>query len=126
MKNRRTWKRHESEVAALMGGKRQPCTGGHHADVLTPCFAVECKARTRLPEWLKDAMAQAVRSATEGRTPLVVLTEVQQGRRAERFVLIRMADWLDWHGGNIPATTNIRQESNPGAITGHCGEEADK
>lgn len=96
--NRGRWKRQEREVAELLGGKRNPCTGGWHQDVTTPLFAVEVKTRKSLPDWLTEAVEQAVRAADESQVPIVALNEVSQGRKARRYILLRLEDWVDLHG----------------------------
>ena len=91
------WKRQEREIAALVGSHRNPNTGEHRSDIDTPAFAYEVKTRLSLPGWLKAAVQQAVRAAQDGQTGVVVLSEVSQGRKAERYAVIRLVDWLQWH-----------------------------
>jgi hypothetical protein len=55
---------------------------------------VEHKARRRLPAWLTRALQQA-RDGAEGRTPLVVLSQVRQGVRARRYALLALDDLAD-------------------------------
>jgi hypothetical protein len=98
MSSRARWKRQERETAKLTGGKRQPCIGKPAADVIGDTFTVEQKTRKSLPGWLTHAIDQAASAATDGKTPLVVLTEVSQGHKAKRYVLLRLEDWIDWHG----------------------------
>ncbi len=86
------WKRHEREVARLLGGRRQPNTGRRSADVLAPRWAIEVKLRRQLPLWLLEAIAQAEAAArgTE-RLPLLVLVVPQgRGRRPLRLAIIRL------------------------------------
>ena len=99
--NRGRWKRHEREVAELLGGQRNPCDGRQHTDVTAGPWAVEVKTRRELPMWLTDAMGQAKASAKQGQTPLVVLTESTQGRKTRRYVVMAMEDWREWHGGEL-------------------------
>ena len=84
------WKRHEREVARLLGGVRQPNTGRRGADVLSPELAVEVKLRRSLPQWLLRALQQAEGAAREtGRRPLVVLVHSPgRGKRARRYALL--------------------------------------
>jgi len=98
MSSRDRWKRQERETAAILGGERQPCTGGPHADVTTPLLAIEHKARQKLPTWLTGAVSQAVGSCKDDQTPMVVLTEVSQGRKARRYALLRLEDFVDLYG----------------------------
>ncbi len=92
------WKRQEREIAELVGSHRNPNTGEHRSDIDTSAFAYEVKTRKALPGWLKDAVQQAVRAAQDGQTGVVVLSEVSQGKKAERYALVKLEDWLGWHG----------------------------
>ena len=92
------WKRHEREIAAAQGVRRIPNTGFSAPDLNTPAFSEQSKVRKSLPQWFVDAMRQAVRDAPEGLTPIVILTSVSQGRKAERYVVWRFQDFLEWHG----------------------------
>lgn len=91
------WKRNERQVAAAIGGTRLPNNGRPQADIVAGPFAVESKARKSLPAWLTDALRQA-RNGADGRTPIVVLTEVSQGRKARRYVVMNFADFVEWWG----------------------------
>ena len=94
----KAWKAQERIVAAALGSKRNPNTGEKRIDIDAGPFAVEHKARRRLPGWLTGALRQA-RDGADGRTPIVVLSEVRQGVKAQRYVLLSLEDWLAWHGG---------------------------
>jgi len=91
------WKKQERQVAAMLGVTRNPNNGRRQSDIDVGAFAVEHKARKTLPSWFTDAVAQASASAN-GRTPVVVLTEVRQGMKARRYVVLRFADWVDLYG----------------------------
>ena len=91
-----TWKQTERAIARRLNGKRQGATGRTGADVTTSWLAVEVKHRRRLPQWLKDALAQARTGAGE-RLPIAILHE--SGRRhADDLVVLRLADFQDWFG----------------------------
>ncbi len=62
------WKRAERAVAKALGGQRTSKTGqGTNApDVETESWSIEVKHRDQLPLWLTEALAQAVRNASEG------------------------------------------------------------
>ncbi len=94
----KAWKAQERIVAAKMGSRRNPNTGESRIDIDAGPFAVEHKARRRLPGWLTGALRQA-RDGADGRTPIVGLSQVRQGVKAERYVLLSLEDWLDWHEG---------------------------
>ncbi len=97
----RPWKRQERQVAEMLGSRRNPNTGEHRADIDAGPFVVEHKARKSLPKWLTKALSQATgasRDGGKGQTPIVVLSEVKQGRKAERYVLMRFDNFLEWHG----------------------------
>lgn len=92
------WKRHERVVAAAQGARRNPNTGEHRADIDTPAFAEEHKLRKTLPKWFTGAMRQAVGAVKEGQTPVVVLSTASQGRKVQRYAVMRFEDWMEWHG----------------------------
>ena len=91
------WKKQEREVAAMLGTTRNPNNGHQQADIDAGPFAVEHKARKSLPKWLTQALRQA-RAVADERTPVVVVTEVRQGVKAKRYVVMEFADWTDWYG----------------------------
>ena len=91
------WKDTEREVARRLGGHRLGATGKATEDVATEAFAVEGKFRKTIPEWIKDAMSQAVGAARDGRTPICVLHE--KGKRHDGdYVLLRLRDFEDLYG----------------------------
>jgi hypothetical protein len=85
-----SWKRHERQVARLLGGQRQPNTGRPSPDVLAPGWCAEVKLRSRLPLWLERGLAQAEAAAKErGLAPLLVIVWPQgRGRRAKRLAIL--------------------------------------
>jgi len=99
----RAWKAQERQVAELLASRRNPNSGEYRTDIDAGPFAVEHKARKTLPAWFTAAVAQAARGATEGKTPLVIVSEVRQGRKAQRYVIWRMEDFLAWHGPTGPS-----------------------
>lgn len=90
----RAWKRQERAVASILGGARQPNNGAAQADILTPRFAIEHKARKALPSWLTHALQQA-QDGAHGRIPLVVLSECRQGAKARRYALLALDDFAE-------------------------------
>jgi len=91
------WKRQERQVAVMLGSHRNPNNGEHRTDIDAGPFAVEHKTRKSLPGWLTAALRQA-RSSAGDRTPVVVLSHVSQGRKAQRYVVLDFSDWVAWHG----------------------------
>ncbi len=81
------WKRHEREIATLLGGVRLPNNGRGQPDVIAGNLAVQVKTTKALLAWLTDAVDQATRDAGAGQLPAVVLSECRQGRKACRLVL---------------------------------------
>lgn len=90
------WKRHEREIAAMLGGVRLPNNGHGQPDVLTDDLAVQVKTRKTIPSWLHDAIDQAARDAPPERLPLVVLAEASQGRKTRRYLVIDLERLLEW------------------------------
>jgi hypothetical protein len=86
------WKAHERMIARLLGGQRQPITGRPSPDVLTNQLAVEVKLRSRIPQWLEQAVHQAEVAAKErGLTPLlVIVTPRGRGRPPLRLAILRL------------------------------------
>ncbi len=96
------WKRQEREIAATLGGTRLPNNGAGQPDVRAGRYAVQVKARATLPAWLTGAVEQAERDADAGEIPVVVLSEVSQGRKARRLVVMAFNDWRDMTTHDIP------------------------
>ena len=92
------WKRHERQVAQLLGGRRQPNTGRPSPDVLSPQWAIEVKTRRSLPRWLLTALSQAEAGGrATGRRPLLVLVHAPgQGRKARRFAILPLEALVAW------------------------------
>ena len=88
------WKRQEREIARALGAERIPNNGGGQPDIRTPSgWAVQVKTRAELPAWLLAAVDQAARDAGDGERPAVVLSEVSQGRKAWRLVVLDFDTW---------------------------------
>ncbi len=94
----RAWKQQERVVAKDFGTHRLPNTGEHRLDISAGPWAIEHKLRKRLPVLLWKAMQQAQGGAQDGQTPIVVLTEASRGRKAQRLVVMRYEDFMQWHG----------------------------
>lgn len=90
-----TWKSLERKVAKLLGGHRNPLSGGAsrhtRGDVIHPTLYVECKLRKRMATWslFRDT---EVLAKLEGKTPIVILKE--KGKKGELAVL-RLTDFVE-------------------------------
>jgi hypothetical protein len=85
----------ERKVARLLGGDRVGYLGG--PDVVAGHLYVEVKTRRHLPAWLLEAVAQA-KGYTDDQLPIVVLHRAGDPY-ADALVVLRMEDYLQWHGG---------------------------
>lgn len=97
-----TWKNAERKIASIVGGERVPVTGrqrGSAPDIEHPWLSLEVKHRKALPEWLLDAMRQAVASDKGGQLPMVVLHQKQM-RYEDSVVLLRLSDFVEWFGND--------------------------
>ena len=92
-KNRNRGKKTESAIAKHLGGKRLGILGDD--DVQAGPFSIEVKDRVKFIG--RSFMAQAERNCPAGRTPLVIVHETGS-RHSNDLVMMRMSDWLDWHG----------------------------
>ena len=71
----KTWKAVEREIAAIVGGTRNPVSGrqrGDKADIEHDWLSLEVKHRKSLPDWLHDAIDQAVQSMKGHQLPAVI------------------------------------------------------
>jgi len=93
----KTWKQVERAIARRLNGRRQGATGRRGPDVVNDWLVAEVKHRRRLPQWLKNALAQARCGAGEQRLPLVILHESGQ-RHSDDLVVLRLGDFQDWFG----------------------------
>jgi len=88
------WKRTERAIAATLGGQRIPVTGrqrGDAPDIMHDRLSIEVKHRQSVPAWLTGAMAQAIASARNGQTPVVIIHR-HGGRHADDLAVLRLAD----------------------------------
>ena len=110
----KTFKGVERAIAQRLGGERVGHLGG--ADVVTDWLAVEVKTRKELPQWLRDAVAQAKRHAGISQLPVAILHQVGQ-RHAGDIVCLRLADFQDWFGaGENPALGCVADAENRAAL----------
>ena len=92
----RTFKGVERALAKRLNGERTGQTGG--ADVESDWLSVEVKCRKHLPQWLRDAIAQAKRNGGIPQLPVVILHQVGQ-RHDGDIVCLTLADFENWFGG---------------------------
>ena len=92
--NRDRGKAAERAVAKALGGLRIGTLSREDIHFDGP-FSAEVKSRAAFVA--ADWMDQAVRNAPAGKTPLVVV-HVRGKRHDKDLVIVRLADWADWHG----------------------------
>jgi hypothetical protein len=100
----RDWKQAERRIASILGGRRIPVSGrgrGDNPDIQHPTLSVEVKARATFPAWLEDALRQSELSATDGKTPAVVLHGDRKPYRAALVVC-----WLSEFAELVEASQN--------------------
>jgi hypothetical protein len=92
------WKAVEQRVAEYIGGKRVPVTGrtrGDAPDIEHNWLCPEVKYKQKLPNWIHDAMDQAVKSARPRQLPCVFLCE--KGKSVgDYYMVVRAKDAKDW------------------------------
>lgn len=89
------WKRQERAIAMVLRSSRIPNNGAGQPDIRIRGWAIQVKTRKELPAWLWAAVDQAQRDAGEGECAAVVLSEVSQGRKARRLVVLDFEAWAD-------------------------------
>ena len=89
------WKDHERRTAAALGTQRTGPTGVPTPDCQTDWLVVECKHRKSLPDWLKEALAQAKQHATAEQLAIAVLHEE---RKHDSLVVLSFKDFVAWFG----------------------------
>ena len=67
------WKRHEREIAALLGGVRLPTSGRGQPDVIAGNISIQVRTTKTLPARLTAAVDQEHRDAVPGQLPAVLL-----------------------------------------------------
>ena len=96
----KSWKAFERRLAKRVGGRRIPVTGERDgADVDAGPFVYQCKLRRGLPSYLKDWLRGIVAAGERsGGATGVVVWKAPHARDDDAVVLLRLADWADWHG----------------------------
>lgn len=94
-------KAHEKRTAEFIGGERVSAPWRKGPDAVSDWAVAECKARKLLPQWLVDAVMQAVRDAQDGQLPMAVLHQKYQ-RSENDLVVMRRRDFEAWFGGQVP------------------------
>ncbi len=110
----RDWKQAERRIAAILGGRRIPVSGrgrGDNPDIEHDRLSVEVKARASFPAWLEDALRQAEVSATDGKTPAVVLHPDRKPYR-DALVICRLSEFAELVGN--PERSDPKKETDPG------------
>lgn len=97
MKRKSTWKQAERVVAQRLGGQRTGNSGSNTVDVEHEWLGIEVKHRKELPQWLKEAVAQAGRNCGMNQLPIAIFHELNQ-RHDNDLVVMRLRDFQDWFG----------------------------
>ena len=97
----KTWKAVERKIAELFGTERTGPLGEKHPDALSEAYAIEVKHRSKLPQWLKDAVAQAEENGAlraPHKLPIVVLHE-KHGEYDQCPVVVPSVErFIEWFG----------------------------
>ena len=103
----KSWKRFERIVAEKVGGRRIPVTGLDRdgADVIAAPFHYQCKLRKNLPDYLKKWLAGITATAAQSGSTGIVVWRAPGTLNDDALVILRLADWVDWHGATRPVQT---------------------
>ena len=69
----KSWKSFELRMATRFGTIREGATGDDGADFYTAAYSVQCKLRKAVPQWLTEAVGNAVRNATGERVGIALI-----------------------------------------------------
>lgn len=89
-----TWKSAERAICKMLGATRVPITGrqrGDAPDGKHGFLSIEIKHREELPQWLHNAMDQAIKASRDDRLPVVILHELRQLYK-HSYVVFRLGD----------------------------------
>ena len=97
----KTWKEAERQVARRFGTERTGPLGEEWPDAVSQAYSIEVKHRRQLPQWLKEAVAQAQengRLRAPHHLPIVVLHEYG-GEYDDCLVIVpTLAQFVEWFG----------------------------
>jgi hypothetical protein len=94
-----TWKSTERNVAATLGGTRTPVTGrqrGDSADIDHPYLSIEVKHKGIVPDWIRDAIDQAVKSVRGEKLPIAVVHQARTSPNKD-LVIMEMPVFLKFY-----------------------------
>ena len=100
-KQRRRGNALERYIAKRLGGQRVGHYGGE--DVAHEWLSIECKERQSIPQWLTQAVAQALAYAGRGKLAIAVLHGLNRPHD-EDLVVMRLADFESWFGDDHPTS----------------------
>ena len=92
------WKRCERELRKRWQGERAVHLGEKGANGYSGWLRWELKCRERLPQWIVDAWLQANIGRKSNELGVVILKQ-KYWSWADAFVVIKLADFEDWFGG---------------------------
>ena len=109
-------KRQQREIARALGTKRLPDDEDGQPDLRLAGWAVRVVTRATTPRWLWSQLDRAARDAEPGERLAVVLSDVVQGRKARRLVLLDFDEWrslveTERSGGEAPFRAETGGES---------------
>ena len=100
------WKRCERELRKRWQGERAVHLGEEGADGHNGWLRWELKCRKHMPEWILGALTQSQIGSKANELCVAVLKE--KGVRWEgALVVMRLADFEDWYGGESQKSHNL-------------------
>jgi len=104
MRQSSTWKRPERKVASA-----------ERAAVRAEWLTAEIRQRAALPRWLTAALDRAQRRSTDAQLAVAVLHAAgRQARGDDSLVVMRLRDFVAWHGALPAGCFSEREQQETG------------
>lgn len=82
----------------MLGGTRRGVTGRDQNDCIHEWLSIEIKCNRKMPGYIKQWIAQALRDAEDDQLPIIVWHDVGDEYLDAPVIIPSVRDFLDWFG----------------------------